>query len=85
MSRNPRRVLFAHVPKAAGSYLTDYFKEQLGFPWIQSQAHTQDGVWMDFTVDELLAKVDVEHGAWNRLESRVGVRVVRSRQSGSVR
>ena len=62
MAMKPDRILFAHIPKAAGSYLTDYFEARLGVPWIQSNGRTDDGVWEDFTIDELLTKSGVERG-----------------------
>jgi len=34
----------------------------LGLPWIQSQGRTDDDVWKDYTIDELLANVGMDHG-----------------------
>ena len=34
----------------------------MGLPWIQSQGRTDDDVWKDYTIDELLANVGMDHG-----------------------
>ena len=61
----PSRVLFAHTPKAAGLHLIEYCTRELDYPRIQSQNETDDGVWLDFTVDELLGLVGTERAFLN--------------------
>lgn len=58
-SRPPRRVLFAHTPKAAGVHLIEYFSRELGYPRVQSTDETDDGVWRDYTINSLRDQIDV--------------------------
>lgn len=53
VSRRPGKVLFGHTPKAAGSFLIDYFRDELKYQTIQSLHAFENGVWRDFTLNEL--------------------------------
>ena len=64
-SAGPRRVLFAHTPKAGGLHIEEYFAGKLGYPRIQSTDAFPDGVWRDFTPDGLRAQLDLEHAFVN--------------------
>jgi hypothetical protein len=68
--RAPKKVLFAHTPKAAGVHLIDYFTHELGYPRIQSGGRTDDGVWLDFTTAQLLEKTGAEDVLLNILAAR---------------
>lgn len=57
-SEPPKKVLFAHTPKAAGVHLIEYFRTRLGYAQTQSTATTDEGVWLDFTVEQLLEHLD---------------------------
>ena len=57
----PRKVLFGHTPKAAGSHITEYFRRQLRYPVIQSDEKFENGVWHDFTLNQVLQSVHAEH------------------------
>ena len=61
----PRKVLFAHTPKAAGVHLIDYFERELRYPRIQSDGRTDDGVWLDFTIRQLLERTGADHAFLN--------------------
>ena len=55
----PPKVLFVHTPKAAGLHLIEYFEKELGYPRIQSQRETDDGVWLDFEPEGLREHLDI--------------------------
>jgi hypothetical protein len=59
--RVPKKVLFAHTPKAAGSHLIEYFRRVLQYPMIESDNKFDNGVWRDFTIDQLLESSEAEH------------------------
>ena len=61
----PKKVLFAHTPKAAGVHLIDYFTRELGYPRVQSRGRTEDGVWLDFTTRQLREETGAEHAFLN--------------------
>ncbi len=61
----PEKVLFAHTPKAAGVHLIDYFEHELRYPRIQSDGRTDDGVWLDFTIRQLLERTGADHAFLN--------------------
>ena len=61
----PKKVLFAHTPKAAGVHLIDYFTRELGYPRVQSSGRTDEGVWLDFTTAQLLEKTCADHAFLN--------------------
>ncbi len=61
----PRKVLFAHTPKAGGLHIEEYFGGKLGYPRIQSTDSFPEGVWRDFTPEGLRAHIGVEHAFLN--------------------
>ena len=60
--RAPKKVLFAHTPKAAGSFMIEYFRRQLCYPVLQSKAKFPRGVWRDFTLGELRQHLGAAEG-----------------------
>ena len=54
----PEKVLFAHVPKAAGTHVIRYFRDKLGYRHHRSAKRTKTGVWLDYTCDEVRQLVD---------------------------
>ena len=57
----PKKVLFGHTPKAAGMHLIEYFRSVLQYPVIQSDEKFENGVWRDFTLDQVRENVDAHH------------------------
>ena len=57
---SPKKVLFGHTPKAAGSFLIEYVRHELRCSMIQSDSQLDNGVWRDFTIDELVAQVGAD-------------------------
>ena len=56
-----KRVLFGHTPKAAGTHLIEYFRSELQYPVIQSDEKFDNGVWRDFTLDQVRKNADTDH------------------------
>lgn len=56
----PKKVLFGHTPKAAGSHLIAYFEQELRYQKILSDEKFDNGVWRDFAIDQLLGKAGLE-------------------------
>ena len=56
----PKKVLFGHTPKAAGLHLIEYFAHELNYPMIQSDHQFDNGVWRDFSIDQLLEKIGAD-------------------------
>lgn len=52
--------MFAHIPKTAGVYLAGYFTAHLKYRRILSQKESENGVWRDFTLDEVMQYVHYE-------------------------
>ena len=61
----PQKVLFAHTPKAAGTHLIDYFEKELCYPKIMSDGQTDDGVWLDFSISQLLERAGSDRAFLN--------------------
>ncbi len=53
------KLLFAHTPKAAGSYVGKYIEDNLRYRLVLSENRDTDGVWIDFTLNELLNHMDM--------------------------
>ena len=57
-----KKLLFVHVPKAAGVHLSEYVTTQLNFELLASEKEDEKGVWVDFTVPEILEYLGQEEG-----------------------
>lgn len=55
----PKKIFFHHIPKTGGSYVIRYLTKILDVPIVRPRVKSQ-GVWNDFTIDELaeLSKLD---------------------------
>lgn len=47
------RLLYAHIPKTAGVYLSEYIANNLPYRRILSDKRNEAGIWTDFTLDEV--------------------------------
>ena len=56
------KLLFVHTPKTAGSHTGEYIRTQLGYPVIASRKKDENGVWVDFTLEELHDHIGAEGG-----------------------
>ena len=58
----PAKVLFVHTPKSGGSNLIDYFHHRLGYRRLMSTRTDHQGVWHDFSPDDLAGLVGQPDG-----------------------
>lgn len=47
------KLLYIHIPKTAGVYLSEYITQHLNYRRILSDKCNEDDVWTDFTLDEV--------------------------------
>jgi hypothetical protein len=53
------KLLYIHIPKTAGVYLSEYITEQLGCQHLLSDKRNDAGVWTDYTLEEVLQFINV--------------------------
>ncbi|MEZ4870495.1 MAG: hypothetical protein R3C14_54705 [Caldilineaceae bacterium] len=54
------KLLYIHIPKTAGVYLSEYINHNLPYRQVLSDKRNDANVWTDFTVDELMGYLHEE-------------------------
>ena len=57
-----KKLLFVHVPKAAGVHLSEYMITHLHFSLLASEKENEKGIWIDFTIPEILEYLEQGEG-----------------------
>ena len=57
----PNKLLYVHIPKTAGVYLSEYISKRFDYARILSDKLNDTGVWTDYTFDELRSTLEFEN------------------------
>lgn len=55
------KLLYIHIPKAAGVYLSEYIANELAYRRVLSDKRNEAGVWTDFTLNEVTTYLPEEN------------------------